>query len=134
MRVCVSHSSPYRGFAYGPLADLVADLVGIDAETTPDARKMLLANVLAKAPQAAMHRAALDILLDIDSAPSGLASLSPIDRRLRIEAAAIALFRSVSEQEPLILVCEDIHWLDEDSLGQIGRFWEGIRAGRSWRS
>lgn len=127
VRVCVSLSSPYGGFSYGPLADLAADLAGIDAEDSPDTRRIRLGNVVANVSPAPMDLAALNTLLDVASKPSDLDTLSPIDRRLRVEAAAIALFRSISEHQPLVLVCEDIHWLDEDRLDQIARVCEGVR-------
>ncbi len=130
VRVCVSQSSPYRSFSFGSLADLVADLAGIDAEDQPDTRKMQLSNVVAEVPQASIDLAALGILLDVASKHSELSSLLPIDRRLRVEAAAVELFRSISEKKPLVLVCEDIHWLDEDGLGQIARVCEGVRSAR----
>jgi tetratricopeptide (TPR) repeat protein len=70
---------------------------------------------------------ALATLLDLDSTRSTLLSLPPFDRRLRIEAAAIALLISMSTEKPLILVIEDLHWLDKDGLAQIARVCDRVR-------
>jgi class 3 adenylate cyclase len=128
VRVCVSQSSPYRSFAYGPLADLVADLAGIETDTKPDERRNRLAALTGRGTQATEGVAGeLDILVDVNSNDFDVLSLAPIDRRLRVEAAAVALFAAVSQEKPLILLIEDVHWLDEDDLGQLARICERIR-------
>ncbi|WP_172627063.1 ATP-binding protein [Bradyrhizobium ivorense] len=128
IRVCVSNCSPYRSFAYGPLADLVADLTGIDADASPEMRKTRLAALKARDPHLVTgNDEELGTLLDVDSSSSELLSLSPIGRRLRVEAAAVLLFASISQERPLILIVEDIHWLDIDDLSQLARFCEKMR-------
>lgn len=131
VRIGVSQSSPYRSFAYGPLADIVADLAGIDADMTPEVRKLHLA-ALAGSEQSAIAQdgGELATLLDVSSSRSELLSLAPTDRRLRIEAAALSLFASISQDKPLILVVEDLHWLDEDDLRQVRRVCESLRGAR----
>jgi class 3 adenylate cyclase/tetratricopeptide (TPR) repeat protein len=131
VRVCLSNSSPYRSFAYGPLADLVADLAGIDADTTLEVRKARLATLRGKQSYSAMDdEEELSTLLDVNSSSSELRSLAPIDRRLRVEAAAASLFASISQEKPLILIVEDVHWLDVDGLNQLARVCAGIRSER----
>ncbi len=127
-RICVSQSSPYRSFAYGPLADLVADLAGIEADTKTDERKMRLAALTGKGADATIYDGGeLGTLLDVNSNSFEVLALAPIDRRLRVEAAAIALFAAISQEKPLILLIEDLHWLDEDDLNQLARLCERLR-------
>lgn len=130
-RICTSHSYPYRRFAYGPLADLVADVAGIDADTTPEVRKLRLAALAGEAPNGKIQDSdELATLLDVSSDRSELRSLAPIDRRHRVEAAAFALFSSIGQEKPLILLIEDLHWLDDDDLSQVARVCEVMRNAR----
>lgn len=131
VRIGTSQSSPYRRFAYGPLADLVADIAGIDADMTPDVRKLHLGALAGSENySAAQDGGELATLLDVSPNRSELVSLAPMDRRLRVEAAAISLFASLSHEKPLILLVEDIHWLDEDDLNQLTRLCEALRSAR----
>jgi class 3 adenylate cyclase/tetratricopeptide (TPR) repeat protein len=131
IRVCASHPYPYRRFTYGPLADLLADLSGIDAETPPEVRKLRLAALSDEVPNAKMQEGdELATLLDVNSNQSDLLSLTPIERRRRVEAAALELFSSMSDDKPLILLIEDLHWLDDDDLSQVARVGEFMRGAR----
>ncbi len=128
VRVCASQSSPYGAFGYGPLADLVADLAGIEADTTSDIRKIRLAALTGKSAGWRMpDEDALNTLLDVDSSRSPLRALPPLDRRLRVEAAAIALLSSISKEKPLILLIEDLHWLNKDGRAQVARICDGLK-------
>jgi class 3 adenylate cyclase/tetratricopeptide (TPR) repeat protein len=131
VRIGTSQSSPYRRFAYGPLADLVADLAGIDADMTPEMRKLRLSALVGNEHSPLSQDSdELATLLDITSSRSELVSLAPMDRRLRVEAAASSLFASLSHEKPLILLVEDLHWLDEDDLNQLTRLCETLRSAR----
>jgi class 3 adenylate cyclase/tetratricopeptide (TPR) repeat protein len=129
VRICTSRSSPYRSFAYGPLADLVADLADIDADTPPEVRRLHLA-ALVKGELHSLADDELATLLDVSSARSEILSLAPIDRRQRLEAAALALLASISQEKALILLVEDLHWLDQDGLNQLARVCESMRSAR----
>ena len=131
VRVCSSHSSPYKSFGYGPLADLVAELAGVNADAAPQDRRERLAALTQGRFLGSQHDTiALDALLDLATSHSDLLSLAPFDRRQRIENAAIALFAAISQEKPLILLVEDIHWLDMDARSQVTRLCNGVRNAR----
>jgi tetratricopeptide (TPR) repeat protein len=129
VRLCASYSSPYkRAFGYGPVADLVADLASIRTDTPSEERKRCLSELVSDFSEFGTDdQASLATLVDIESSYSNLVSLPPFDRRLRVEAAAIELFNLMSRDKPLIMVIEDVQWLDNDGLDQVVRICEALR-------
>ncbi len=60
-------------------------------------------------------------LLSIPLPPDPSApSLGPEVRRQRTLAALCAWYLALAEQQPLVLVCEDLHWLDPSTLELLG--------------
>src|SRR5262245_8647801 len=129
VQVCASYSSPYkRAFGYGPVADLVADLASIRIDTPSEERKKRLAELVNDFPElGAQDQGSLSTLVDIESGHSNLSFLPPFDRRLRVETAAIELFNLMSRDKRLIMVIEDVHWLDNDGLNQVARICAALR-------
>src|SRR5262245_35740300 len=104
VRSCATYSSPYKTFAYGPFASLVADLAGIGVNASVEERKNRLSDLTRDIAEFGIrYKSALDALLDVNLDDSIFLNLPPLDRRLRIEAAAIELFVLISRDKPLII-------------------------------
>ena len=73
---------------------------------------------------------ALTALCDITASPPTWLALDPSERRNRITAAVCTLFRNISEGAPLVLVAEDLHWADTDSIHVLGKLAETAHAQR----
>jgi class 3 adenylate cyclase/tetratricopeptide (TPR) repeat protein len=73
---------------------------------------------------------ALTALCDLTASDPAWLALDPSGRRGRIAAAVCDLFWHVGEQAPLVLVAEDLHWADADSLHVLVRLAETARTGR----
>ncbi len=71
---------------------------------------------------------ALTALCDVTASPPTWLALDPSERRTRITAAVCTLFRNISEGAPLVLVAEDLHWADTDSIHVLGKLAETAHA------
>jgi class 3 adenylate cyclase/tetratricopeptide (TPR) repeat protein len=79
--------------------------------------------------QAAITRA-LTALCDLTASDPAWLVLDPSERRNRITAAVCALFRHISQEAPLVLVAEDLHWGDADSLHVLAKLAGTARTAR----
>ena len=73
-------------------------------------------------PLAEEHLAILQGLLDIPGDNSLWQNLDPVERRQRVFAAVRAIIRELCEHQPVVLIWEDLHWFDAESL----EFVEGL--------
>ena len=73
---------------------------------------------------------ALIALCDITAADPAWLALDPSERRSRITAAVCTLLQQISEETPLVLVAEDLHWADADSIHVLGKLAEAAAAQR----
>jgi AAA ATPase domain len=81
-----------------------------------------LAGDLGRLPRST--RVALEVALGLGSGPA--------PDRLTVMSASLALFREASSSTPLLIVIDDLHWLDRASgavLGFVGRRLQGSRIG-----
>ena len=69
-------------------------------------------------------------LCDITASQPTWLALDPSERRTRITTAVCTLFRNISEGAPLVLVAEDLHWADTDSIHVLGKLAETAHAHR----
>jgi class 3 adenylate cyclase/tetratricopeptide (TPR) repeat protein len=67
-------------------------------------------------------------LLDALGEDSLLLTLDPTDRRLRTLAAARTVLLRESRVQPLLLVCEDLHWIDSETQAFLDRLIESLPA------
>src|SRR5918994_6641624 len=75
-------------------------------------------------PRAPRGRAALEAALGLGS--------GPVPDRLTVLSAALALFRAAAADAPLLIIIDDLHWLDRASgavVGFVGRRLHGSRIG-----
>ncbi|HSF04863.1 MAG TPA: AAA family ATPase, partial [Methylomirabilota bacterium] len=66
-------------------------------------------------PDAAQVEPALRYLLSVDPGDATVASMEPAQRRAQIVTAVQRLIAASSQNRPLVLVIEDLHWIDAAS-------------------
>lgn len=93
---------------YGPWAEALGDYLRVGAPG--DLRPALGPGAAALARIVPEIRS---LLPDTPSAPP----ISPNEERLRLYAAVTEFLLSLSRQAPVLLVLDDLHWADRDSLG-----------------
>lgn len=115
--VCRGHALPFGNVGYRIVIDLIHDyfhILPVDSSETlrqkiADGAEQVLG---AAAPEV---RQALLALCDQAAAEPAWLALEPAERRRRVETAVRTLFREISRRQRLLLVLEDLHWIDVDS-------------------
>ena len=110
---CVSYG---RATSYLPFIDIIKRHAGI-REGDDDARMIQRMNN-SVAQWSDRSRAAvpyLKSLLSVDPGDASLAAMDPMEQRAGILEGLRALFREESATQPLVVVVEDLHWIDEKS-------------------
>ncbi len=92
---------------YGPWVDALGELPRI---REPDRLRHLLGG-----EASALVHLVPDIRMTLPDTPA-LSPLSPEEERLRLYAAVARLLLSIADEQPLLLVLDDLHWADRDSL------------------
>src|SRR5262249_17178256 len=69
-------------------------------------------------------------LLGVEDQPSPLQQMDPQLRRQRTFAALKRLFLRESVNQPVILIVEDLHWIDSETQGVLDTFSEGIASAK----
>jgi len=111
--------SPYR--QHSPMhvvAELVQGALGYEREDTPEMLGRRLERTLG---ECGLSRGeALPLLCSLLSLPgpgeSAVQSWSPQRQRQRTIEIVLDVFRSVAERRPVLLLVEDLHWIDASSL------------------
>ncbi|MGB6196749.1 MAG: adenylate/guanylate cyclase domain-containing protein, partial [Methyloceanibacter sp.] len=109
----VSHG---KGSSYLPVIELLHAYFGIAKGDDPATRRNRIAKRIAELD--ASLEAALPYvyaLLEVEDDKERLAGMDPQLRRSRTLDAVVRLLLSEARQRPLILVVEDLHWLDDES-------------------
>lgn len=110
-----------NGLAYerGPYA-VLRRLLRLKLENTQlgpsESVRDKLQSILMSDEDLAIHKLALESLLDIESHDPDWNNLEPSHRRLRIFEAFRVVLDSLSNNRPLVLLCEDLQWFDSESL------------------
>jgi len=106
-----------RSRPYSAIVTLLGQHFGI-AETGSmnDLQRRLQQGVSGLGPDAAGHLAILQGLLDVPGDNSLWQSLDPVQRKQRVFAAVRAIIRDMCDKQPVILIWEDLHWFDAESL------------------
>jgi predicted ATPase len=118
--------------AYAPIVQLLRSWIDATDQDTPEELKSkaeaVLEPLVGQMPQ---HRAALLALLDVPTAEdSGWQALTPMQRRRATLEAVKALCIGESQRQPLALVVEDLHWLDEQTQASLDLLADGIAGAR----
>jgi len=115
--------SPFtRSSAFQPLVDLFS--AGQDPTSSPEERTQRLVNALEALPGVSGERVVPYLLSLLSLPPSArhpLPDTSEDERRERTFAALLDLVIRISEQQPVVLVVEDLHWCDPSTLEYLER-------------
>ncbi len=108
---------------YSAIVGLIGQYFGItESERAEALHRRMQQGAPGAAPLAEEHLAILQGLLDIPGDNSLWQSLDPVQRRQRVFAAVRAIIKELCERQPVILIWEDLHWFDAESL----EFVEGL--------
>jgi predicted ATPase len=109
--------SPQKsGQAFALFADLFAQAFSLQPTDTPDQMRAHIQQVTQSWPRnAQVARPYLEVLLGVQ--PGGLegervANLKPEQLRQQIFVAMRRLFKSMADEHPLVLILDDLHWVD----------------------
>jgi class 3 adenylate cyclase/tetratricopeptide (TPR) repeat protein len=102
--------------SWRPILDLLKAYLGIqDGDDARRVRERLIGKLLALDEGLRTALPALEALLDLSSDDPAWTSLGVDDRRARIVDAVKRLLLRESQAQPLLLILEDLHWIDADS-------------------
>jgi len=116
LTVLRSGSSPYAtGKPYGVLADVIEKVVGIDSNLDPVKRGAALQAALERAPDMLDDLEALAIPLNAEVAASGALEGLEVGFQREMVNRAVAGLLAALHPEGLVLIIEDLHWIDDVS-------------------
>jgi class 3 adenylate cyclase/tetratricopeptide (TPR) repeat protein len=117
--------------SYGPAVDLLNSRCGIEAHDDGTAvREKLTDCILGLDSALAPDLPALLALLDANLHDAEWEGLDPPRRRARTLAALKRLVLRQSQEAPLVLVFEDLHWIDGETLAFLDALVESLPAAR----
>jgi len=124
----VSHG---KGSSYLPIIELLHSYFGIASDDGPAARREKVAMKSGSLdPDLDNALPYLHALLEIGDDKERLAGMDAQLRRTRTLDAILRLFLSESHNRPLILIIEDLHWLDDESHAALNVLAEQIENAR----
>ena len=105
-----------RGSSYSPVLDLLRQYFRIEArDDHARVREKVGEALVALEPALVRYHAALLWLLDVPSDDPQWADLDPTQRRRRALDGVRTLLVRESARRPVVLVCEDLHWVDTET-------------------
>src|SRR5262249_29500712 len=117
--------------AYLPVIDLLRRYFGIDERDGADAiREQLGARLRALDGALETFLPAFLWLLTMSAADPAWNALDPAQRRRRIVDGVKALVVRESQRRPVVVVVEDLHWVDSETQALLDTLVDGIRAAR----
>lgn len=109
-------SAQRSGHAFSLFSDLLRRTLNLQSADPPDQIRHRIAQVFGEWPQdAQVTRPYLDILMGMEpggSTREQIACLTPEQLRQQVFVALRRLFKSVADEEPLIVLLDDLHWID----------------------
>jgi class 3 adenylate cyclase/tetratricopeptide (TPR) repeat protein len=124
--VAYSQATPYL-----PVVDLLKAYCEIDErDDAATIRARLLSTVLGLDPELAWCLPPLLSLLDVPVDDPDWQALDPPLRRARTLAACQELFLAASRRQPLVLVLENLHWIDSETQALLDRLVDALPAAR----
>jgi class 3 adenylate cyclase/tetratricopeptide (TPR) repeat protein len=114
--VCKGHALPFGRAGYRIIVDLIHDYFAIlPGDSTEALQRKLVAGIDQILGDAAEPRQALLALCGQSATEPAWLALEPSERRRHVADAVCSLFREISRRQKLVLVLEDLHWVDVDS-------------------
>jgi predicted ATPase len=95
-----------------PVVDQLRAYFEIAEADSPSEIRQKVANGMRHLGTLEAHLPALHYLLAVETGDSILGTLQPATRRKRLFDALLALALGNAQRQPLILVYEDLHWID----------------------
>jgi predicted ATPase len=131
-RVLESASVSYgKATPYFPVIDLLKRYSHVDDRDDPRTiRAKLTGQILTLDETLHDTLPALLALLDALPADSPFAQLDPSQRRQRMRDALKRVLLRESQTQPLVLVCEDLHWIDSETQALLDSVVESLPATR----
>jgi len=120
-----------KATAYLPVIELLRGYFEIDPRDDPrKIREKVTGKVLTLSPALAPVVPALLALLDVPVDEASWQSLDPLQRRQQTLDAVKRLLLRESEAEPLVVVFEDLHWIDGETQTLLDSLVESLPAAR----
>lgn len=123
----MAEALPHRRTSYGVIAELLRQVFQFapDDDRLLRQDKLLTATGLRESEAEEHILPGLADLLGLPPAP-GWSALDPRERRARTIAASVDSLQAASWRRPMVLVIEDAHWLDPESLACIDLLANGV--------
>jgi class 3 adenylate cyclase/tetratricopeptide (TPR) repeat protein len=116
---------------YLPVADLLRSYFGVQARDDPaTARQRVVDGLLALEPALTADLPALLALLDLGTDDPDWQALDPLHRRRQTLDAIKRLLLRESQEQALLLVFEDLHWIDSETQALLDSLVESLPAAR----
>jgi class 3 adenylate cyclase/tetratricopeptide (TPR) repeat protein len=120
-----------RATSYLPVIDLLKSYFGIEARDDPRrVREKVAGKVLTLEEDLRPVLTPLLALLDVPLTDSQWEALDPTQRRQRILEAVKRLLLRESQEQPVLLVCEDLHWIDSETQALLDSLVESLPTAR----
>ena len=126
-----------RAFSYGvttpslPVVELLKGHFRIDdADTASQIREKVSQKILQQDTRLESHLPALLALLDVSSEDPQWSALEPPQRRQRTIDAVKHVLLQESLAQPLLVIFEDLHWIDTETQGLLDSLAESLPAAR----
>jgi tetratricopeptide (TPR) repeat protein len=123
---------PYRrATPYAPIVELVRACLGLgQQDQARGVRERVLGKLLTLDPRLAELVAPVLDLLEVPVEDAAWRALDASERRERLLGALANLFRAESRVQPLMVVVEDLHWIDSESEAVLRHLGEAIAGDR----
>ncbi len=131
MARCYAHT---RSIPYYLMGELTQAVLGLSAQDDPAEvrvrfdRALRVLDPFITPEELSYRRASLTATLNLSFVDDPLRELEPAQRRDRIFLSLEAVLLSAAQQAPLVVVIEDLHWIDEVSLAFIRRWLQTVIA------
>lgn len=124
----VSHG---KSSAFLPIIDLLQGYFCINrAEDASLRREKISSKMLTLGPELQEHVPYIAALLQIEQDKESLAAMDAQLRRARTLQALVQLLLAEAQRQPLIVIVEDLHWLDDESRAFLDLLADAVRGAR----
>src|SRR5262245_11989116 len=102
--------------SYYPISDLIRHMFGIDIDDTPDTvARRIKEQIASLDPTLSRYLSAISSVLDISVEDQEWKNLEPTEKRREIVEAITALVLFQERRTPLLIIVEDVHWIDSET-------------------
>lgn len=120
----------YRHSAFYPVVDLLQRACGLKREDTPAVKREKLAAAFAPYPIDREETVPLFAALLAIAPPSPPLALTPQQQKQKTLDAALKVLLAVADRQPLLLVAEDLHWIDPSTVELLGMLIDRLSSAR----